>query len=71
MTFQLMRMQSDPSVEESDLNDLRCLLCCKVEELPNVDQAAPLLGCQDRCRHEEPLAAAAAAVPTMTTPTTP
>ena len=43
MTFRLMRMQSDdPSVEESDLNDLRRLVCRKVEELFNASSESKL-----------------------------
>jgi hypothetical protein len=69
MTFRLMRMQSDdPSVEESDLNDLRRLVCRKVEELFNAssDDHQMMAAADDdppgrRRREEQPAAAAAAA----------
>ena len=71
MTFRLMRMQSDdPSVEESDLNDLRRLVCRKVEELFNAssDDHQMMAAADDdppgrRRREEQPAAAAAAAAP--------
>ena len=67
MTFRLMRMQSDdPSVEESDLNDLRRLVCRKVEELFNASSDDQMAAADDdppgrRRREEQPAAAAAAA----------
>jgi len=66
MTFQLTRMQFDPSVEESDLNDLRRLVCRKVEELFNASSDDQMAAADDdppgrRRREEQPAAAAAAA----------
>jgi hypothetical protein len=80
MTFRLMRMQiDDPSVEESDLNDLRRLVCRKVEELFNASSddhqmmAAADHDPPGRRRREEqqPAAAAAAAPPPPPPPTMP
>jgi hypothetical protein len=69
MTFRLTRMQFDPSVEESDLNDLRRLVCRKVEELfinASSDDHQMMAAADDdppgrRRREEQPAAAAAAA----------
>ena len=70
MTFRLTRMQFDPSVEESDLNDLRRLVCRKVEELfinASSDDHQMMAAADDdppgRHRREEQPAAAAAAGP--------
>jgi len=76
MTFRLMRMQSDdPSVEESDLNDLRRLVCRKVEELFNASSDDQMAAADDdppgrRRREEQPAAAAAAAAPPPPPPPT-
>ena len=77
MTFRLMRMQSDdPSVEESDLNDLRRLVCRKVEELfinASSDDHQMMAAADDdppgrRRREEQPAAAAAPPPPPPTMP---
>ena len=79
MTFRLMRMQSDdPSVEESDLNNHRRLVCRKVEELfinASSDDHQMMAAADDdppgRRRREEQPAAAAAAAPPPPPPTMP